>query len=116
MTYSNPGVTVDQALRHALTVGPGLERLDAGMLLLHALGRDATPAEVERISPWRFILSGSHVPGAWRCTAALRSPGAFTGTPAAALRISPSRMPAASAILPFSIYLNLELNLYLKTH
>jgi release factor glutamine methyltransferase len=36
-------VTLDQALQQAVTAGPGLarlERLDAGMLLLHALGRD----------------------------------------------------------------------------
>ena len=34
-------MTLDQALHQALAAGPGLERLDAGMLLLHALGRDA---------------------------------------------------------------------------
>lgn len=36
-------MTVEQALQLAVTTGPGLrrlERLDAGMLLLHALGRD----------------------------------------------------------------------------
>jgi len=36
-------MTVEQALQLAFTTGPGLtrlERLDAGMLLLHALGRD----------------------------------------------------------------------------
>ena len=36
-------MTLDQALQQAVTAGPGLarlERLDAGMLLLHALGRD----------------------------------------------------------------------------
>ncbi len=36
-------MTVEQALHLAVTTGPGLprlERLDAGMLLLHALGRD----------------------------------------------------------------------------
>ena len=36
-------MTVEQALQLAITTGPGLtrlERLDAGMLLLHALGRD----------------------------------------------------------------------------
>ena len=33
-------MTLDQALQQALSAGPGLERLEAGMLLLHALGRD----------------------------------------------------------------------------
>lgn len=33
-------MTLDQVLAHALGSGPGLERLDAGMLLLHALKRD----------------------------------------------------------------------------
>ena len=33
-------MTLDQALHQALAAGAGLERLDAGMLLLHALGRD----------------------------------------------------------------------------
>ncbi len=40
MTHPSGAITVDHALRHALAVGPGLERLDAGMLLLHALGLD----------------------------------------------------------------------------
>lgn len=33
-------MTLDQALAHALASGPGLDRLDASMLLLHALKRD----------------------------------------------------------------------------
>jgi release factor glutamine methyltransferase len=33
-------MTLDQALRQTLLASPGLERLDAGMLLLHALGHD----------------------------------------------------------------------------
>jgi release factor glutamine methyltransferase len=33
-------VTLDQALAQALARGPGLDRLDAGMLLLHTLGRN----------------------------------------------------------------------------
>jgi release factor glutamine methyltransferase len=33
-------MTLDQALHRALATGPGLERLETGMLLLHALGRD----------------------------------------------------------------------------
>ena len=32
-------MTLDEALRQALLAGPGLERVDAGMLLLQALGR-----------------------------------------------------------------------------
>jgi release factor glutamine methyltransferase len=33
-------MTLDQAMQQVLSVGSGLERLDAGMLLLHTLGRD----------------------------------------------------------------------------
>ncbi len=33
-------MTLDQAAQEAITAGSGLARLDAGMLLLHALGRD----------------------------------------------------------------------------
>ena len=33
-------MTLDQALHRALAAGPGLERLEAGMLLLHVLDRD----------------------------------------------------------------------------
>ena len=49
-------MTLDQALHQALAAGPGLERLDAGMLLLHALGRD--PHE----RAWLLAHGGDELP------------------------------------------------------
>ena len=49
-------MTLDQALHQALAAGAGLERLDAGMLLLHALGRD--PHE----RAWLLTHGGDELP------------------------------------------------------
>src|SRR5262245_11373413 len=54
------------------------------------------------VSGPRLTLRGSHVPGAWRCTAPATSPASFAGRPAISTMTSPSRTPLASAMLPFS--------------